>query len=338
MRFRSCSSTRSLPGPAPRFTGPSPRTPGVGLRGATALAAILWSLGPASAAAQFPGPGPTLGDVPASTRAMALGDAYAMDSGHADALFYHPALLTGAAGMGLEIQRWDGSGQAVAASAAFAWFGGGVAIGLRTLEYGADSGGSPLAGGAQDDLFEPGPDPVAERAATIGYAREALFGFDVGVAIDLVRERAWGVGEQTETRVDVGVARDVGPVRMALTVADLGPVPVLGEGSAPPRVVLGAGAYGRPLGPLDVGFAAKVGWVDDEVVYGGGVELGYWPIQGRTFVARVGFQDVPEGSEALPLTTGFAFQGDDIVVEWAFRPFSEGTDEGGSHRFALRWR
>ena len=306
--------------------------------GLLVLASILGALGASPAAAQSPQPGPTLADVPASAHAMALGDAYAMDSGHADALFYHPALLVGAAGMGVELQRWGPNASSVAASAAFSWFGGGVAIGLRALEHGADFGASPLTGGAQDDLFALGPDPVSERAASIGYARGGPFGFDVGVAVDLVRERAYGIGEQSALRVDVGVARDVGPVSVGLTVSDLGAEPTLGQGSEPPRVVLGAGAYGRPVGPLDFGFAAKVGWVDEEVVYGGGVELGYWPVQGRTFVARLGFQDLPESSEAVPVTTGFAFRGDDIVVEWAFRPFSDGAEEGGSHRFALRWR
>ena len=70
---------------------------------------------------------------------------------------------------------------------------------------------------------------------------------------------------------------------------------------------------------------------------GGGVELGYYPIQGRTFVARLGFQDVPEDSEAAPVTMGFAFWADDLTIEWAFRPVSD-ADEGGTHRFGVRWR
>jgi hypothetical protein len=279
---------------------------------------------------------PTLGDVPASARAMALGDAYAMDSGHADALFYHPALIADAGGMGLEMQRWGSNGSSMAASAAFSWFGGGIAVGLRTLAYTRAAGAGGPAG--EDVLFRSGVDPASDRIATIGYAREGMLGFDVGVAVDLVSERFYGDGDQKVVRVDVGLAREVGPVRVGLTVADLGPEPVVGTQGETPRFLLGAGGYGRPLGPLDVGFAAKVGVVDEEFVYGGGIELGYWPIQGRTFIARFGFQDVPDGSDALPLTTGFAFQGDDIVVEWAYRPFSDGAPEGGSHRFGLRWR
>ena len=69
---------------------------------------------------------------------------------------------------------------------------------------------------------------------------------------------------------------------------------------------------------------------------GGGVEIGYWPISGRTFVARIGVRQLEEGTDASPLSLGFAFWGDDVVLEWAFRPW-EG-DETGTHRFGIRWR
>ena len=135
----------------------------------------------------------------------------------------------------------------------------------------------------------------------------------------------------------MSVAREVGPVIVAVTVHDLGDKPLLGTGAGPSRVVIGAGNYGHQVGIFDIGYAARVGLDDDAVTYGGGVEVGYWPIQGRTFVARVGFQEVPDGSDASPITTGFAFWGDNITVEWAFRPF-RGADLGGTHRFGVRWR
>ncbi len=74
---------------------------------------------------------------------------------------------------------------------------------------------------------------------------------------------------------------------------------------------------------------------DGELLAGAGLEVGYWPINGRTFVARIGVERVPEG-EASPLTLGFAFWGDDLVLEWAFRDF--GTLGEGTHRFGVRWR
>jgi hypothetical protein len=65
--------------------------------------------------------------------------------------------------------------------------------------------------------------------------------------------------------------------------------------------------------------------------------VGYWPVRGRTFVGRLGAQVVPEGSDASPFTFGFAFWGDDLVVEWAFQPF-DGAPESGTHRFSIGWR
>jgi hypothetical protein len=292
---------------------------------------------PTAALAQAGGYLPVVQQLPNSTRAMALGDAYAMGSGHADAIFYHPSLLENAGGMGLEVQRWGGHSSSAAVSAAFDFLGGGLGIGLRSLQYGADDGTDPAPGG-QDHLFDLGPRPVSERIATIGYGRaSAFFGLDLGVAVDFVDERVDGA-RQSVVMVDVGLSTDIGPVTMGLTLSDLGDKPGVEGRKGPGRIHLGAGSYGKQVGIFDLGFAAKIGVDDDEVVYGGGVELGYWPVQGRTFVARLGFQDVPDGSEAIPVTTGLAFQGDDITVEWAYRPFGDGAPDGGSHRFAVRWR
>jgi hypothetical protein len=269
---------------------------------------------------------------------MALGDSYAMDAGHADAVFYHPALLTGASGFGIDVQRWGPAASAAAASGAMQWLGGGVGIGLQTLQYGgaAGSGGEALLG-SQDPLFQPGTEPVSERIATVAYARGVgWFDLDVGIAVSLVDERA-GSESNTVTLFDVGVAREVGPFTLGLTAHDIGNKPLLDSGAEPSRIELGAGAYGQQAGPLDLGYAAHVALDDDEVTFGGGIEVGYWPISGRTFVARLGFQHVPDGSDAAPFTTGFAFWGDDVTVEWAFRPVSD-ADEGGTHRFGMRWR
>jgi hypothetical protein len=65
-----------------------------------------------------------------------------------------------------------------------------------------------------------------------------------------------------------------------------------------------------------------------------GLQVGYWPINGRTFVGRVGVQRVPEGAGS-PLTLGVAYWGDDLALEWAYRSFG---DVGGTHRFTVRWR
>ena len=299
------------------------------LVGPVVAASILW---PAVAGAQTPVTPPLVLTTTASTRAMALGGAYMMNAGHADALFHHPALLTNASGFGLEVQRWAGHGSATAASAAMGWFGGGVAVGLQTLQAGMQRAYVPRG---QDDLFTTGEVPLSERVATVGYAR-TFFGVQVGVAGKLVDERLGGAHSST-VLVDAGAARQVGPLTVGLTVRDIGDDPFETDGDlGPARVVLGAGAYGRQLGPLDVGLAGHLSYASEETVYGGGLELGYWPISGRTFVARIGVQNAPEGSAADPFTFGFAFWGDDLVLEWAYQGF--GDLDVGTHRFGVRWR
>jgi len=324
--FRSLCTEQSVP---------SHRGPGFPAT-VIALVAALSNLVPTGGHAQTPGALPVALQLPASTRAMGLGDAYMMDSGHSDAVFYHPALLTRSSGFGLAFQRWGPEATAAAASAAVEWLGGGVGVGLRTLQYGAASGGVLAAPGGQDHLFDFGSEPVSEMIATLAYARDIFADLSLGVAVDLVNERV-GADRNAVTLFDVGVTRDFGPVVAGLTVHDIGEKPIVDSGSEPARITLGVGAYGRPLGPLDVGFAASLGLDDDEVTYGGGVEVGYWPIQGRTFVARFGFEDVPDRSDARHFTTGFAFWGDELIVEWAFRPFGD-ADEGGTHRFGVGWR
>lgn len=316
---------------------PPTRVPAPLATSAILIAAATLTVGAGPVAAQSAGILPQANRLPASTRAMGLGDAYQTESGHADAVFYHPALLEGASGFGLDWQRWSSESSAAAASAAVEWLGGGVGLGLRSLQYSVVDEDLAAPGG-QDHLFGTGSVPVSERVASLGYARTLpWFGVDVGIVVDLVDERV-GTTQNTVTLFDVGAARDVGPVTVALTAHDIGRKPIVDVDDAPALWTVGVGGYGKQVGPLDVGLAAQVG-VDheEELTWGGGVEIGYWPIQGRTFVARVGVQDTPETGDLGRLTTGFAFWGDDITVEWAFRPVS-GADEAGTHRFGVRFR
>lgn len=301
------------------------------LSGCLLVAALL---PPTSVTAQAPGRLPQVLELPASTRAMALGDAYMMNARHADALFYHPALLTGASGFGLDVQRWGSEGSATAASAAMQWFGGAVGIGLLTLQHGAPGERGAAAPGGQDHLFSAGDVPVSERVAVVGYARE-LFGIDVGVAGKLVEERV-GPDQDAEAMVDLSLSTDVGPLTVGLTARDWGREPIVETGSAQPtRLVLGAGAYGEQVGIFDVGITGAVSYSEDQTVLSGGVEVGYWPINGRTFVARLGVSQVPEG-EGSPFSFGFAFWGDDLTLEWGYRAY--GDIDAGTHRFGVRWR
>lgn len=300
------------------------------LRTAAALA-LAAALLPAAGAAQGRGDLPKLSVIPASTRAMALGGAYQPTARHSDALFYNPALLAGATGMGVDLQRWGSAASATSASAALAWFGGSVAVGLQTLQAGVDGAVVP---DHQDHLFAEGGTGVSERIVSAAYARRFL-GVDWGVAGKLVEARV-GAPRSTSALLDVGAARGIGPVVVGASVLDLGERPFRGGGDGfSPRLALGAGAYGQPVGPFDLGLAASVTHADAFTAVGGGVELGYWPVTGRTFLARVGAQRVPASSDASALTFGLAFWGDDLRLEWAYQGFGGGTP--GTHRFGLAW-
>jgi hypothetical protein len=289
---------------------------------------------PISVAGQRAGALPRVLELPASTRAQALGDAYMMNARHAEAIFYHPALLRGASGFGMDIQRWDTKSSATAISAAMSWLGGSVGVGLQTLQYGAPDAATASPAG-QDDLFTLGPLPVSERVASVGYARE-LFGIDVGLVTKFVEERVGGSRDAT-VLWDAGVASDVGPVKVGLSYQNVGQdLTILGaDVDRPDRLTLGAGAYGKQLGPLDVGLTAAVSRVGGETIPAGGLEVGYWPIRGRTFVGRVGVRRVPHG-DANPLSVGAAYWGDNLVLEWAYQPFD--GELSGTHRFGVRWR
>lgn len=65
---------------------------------------------------------PRVLELPASTRAMALGGAYMTNSPQADVLFYNPALLVGVQSFGLDIQQWGTAGWTSTAVAARQWF------------------------------------------------------------------------------------------------------------------------------------------------------------------------------------------------------------------------
>jgi hypothetical protein len=303
-----------------------PVSPGVCSR---VLLVLVMLCGPASLVAQdgFIRLGP---DMPTSTRAMALGGAYVMAGEQPDAVFQHPELLRRSTGMSLDVQRWGDAAAATSASAATSWFGGdvGVAIGLQFLQHTQ----APVAGlegpFAQDPLFRSGGVHVSERIASVGMAR-ALGDVEWGLALRLVEVREGDAGKDTDVALTFGASKDVGPVTVGVAYRD-----VLRSVS---DLTIGVGGYGWQLGFLDVGVSARLEGFDDDVRYGGGVELGYWPIRGRTFVARVGAQNVPQASMARPITLGFAYWGDALVLEWGFQPF-EGMPEEGTHRFSIGWR
>lgn len=300
------------------------------VRAVLVLVASLPPLAPFAVAAQTPGREPAVVEIAPGARALGLGMALQVGSNDPDLAFVHPALVQGLQGLQFGYTRLGEHASGYGVSAAGDWFGGGVALSVRALEYPGETGGPGLRERGLDDfLSDPAGGPgVSESAATVTYGRN-LFGVQFGLSGRLFTQRHGDV-RSTGQSADVGAATSAGPLQVALSVRNLG-----GDPDLPEEVVLGAGAYGQPLGPVDIGLAAQVRYRDDgEFVAGGGLEVGYWPIRGRTFVGRVGFRNVPEG-DASPLTLGGSFWGDSLVLDYAWQPV-DGLD--GIHRISVGWR
>ena len=295
----------------------------------------LLSLPTLPAAAQDPGNGPLLLELPSSTAAAAMGGAFQTSGTSSDALFMSPGVLHGARGFSGALQRYGSDATLLTLSAATGWWSGGVALGVRALEFGATSRDLRDLTGHPGVLQAAGPVAVGELAATVGYGRR-IGPVASGVAVGYVTQRVDGEANST-FHVDVGLATEVGPLTVGLSVHDLGPELPLGEEGLPlPHRGTAAAAFrGWAVGPLDLGAAASTSLLSDGTVTGGGgIEVAYWPVVGRTFIARAGVRAVPEGpGEALSF--GAAFEGDDVVLEWAYRGFG-GLD--GTHRIGLGFR
>ena len=295
---------------------------------------------------------PKVLELPASTRAMALGGAYMTNAPGADVLFYNPALLVRVEGFGLDLQQWGRASWTATASATTQWFGGGIGIGLQVLQYGAPGPGRYTAPSGQTHLFDVGSIPVSERVATIGYARE-IKGINLGLAIKLIEERVGlskFVDGDARTRdgavwFDAGISKNLGRLTTSFSYQNNGKRlfagEYLGDYHVADRITLGVSSSGMQIGIFDYGITAAITQVrafkeDSATIPAAGLEVSYWPIRGRTFVARAGLQRNPHYKEASPFTFGFAYWGDHLVLEWSFQGMEH--RESRTHRFGVSWR
>lgn len=303
--------------------------------GVALVGAAVWTAGPEIARAQSPDHGPLVLELPASTRALALGGAFYTVGGDSDAVFFNPALLEGGGGVGAAMQRFGTASLFGTVSGATEWSSASVAVGVQLLSYGAPDGGMAVLSHDAQSLFTSGGTGTSEVAISVGYARE-IVGIRAGITGKLVDQRLGGYHDATGA-VDVGVATNVGPARIGLAVQNLGPGLTLGETEAalPARVTVGAATQALPVGPLDLGWSAAVSReADGAVVPGAGMEVAYWPVRGRTFTARVGLRRAREGF-GHPVSFGGAFNGDRLALDYAYQPYDDGRS---AHRFGVSWR
>ncbi len=260
---------------------------------------------------------PGLQELPPSVRALSMGGAFPLADRDPDLLFGNPALLERARGFGISLHLLDTDVRMGAMSAATGWFGGGAGVGLRFLERGD------------------GDELVNETELSAGYAR-TVKGVRVGATLAAVQIRSTSFSDAGAS-ISMGAASDLGPVTVALSGGGMGPTLDLPDGVTEPRPWgrVGIGTRAAPVGPLDVGGAAAITVREGgEVEGGGGVEVGWWPVQGRTFVGRIGWGGA-EVAGTSQLSLGAAFLGDNFTLEYGWRPR---TDARGVHAVGVRFR
>lgn len=289
---------------------------------ASFMAALAGMAGPLQAQSSR---GPVILSLPADTRAAALGDAFVTASNDATALFYNPALVGRAGGFALGRAWYGGDGAFAQAAAATSSNGRGLGVGVRSLSYGARQpapAASPRLATSPAELFGRGS-AAQEQVATVAGAIR-LFGVQVGVAASLLEARVDTLRAGGVT-FDVGVAQEMGPVVFGLAAQGLGRSLVLGSGTAaqrydaPMRATLNVATRSGAIGPVDVGAAAAVSGWDGYFAAGGGLEISYWPVIGRTVTGRVGVRHDDDGTHP---TFGAAIRLDNLAFAYAFEHFA----------------
>lgn len=272
---------------------------------------------------------------PASAAAAGLGDAYPLATGGADVLFYHPGALGGANGITTTYSSSSAAAGLLSAAGAVNWFGGKVAIGLQTASYSSAAGGATGLAQTESGLGMAGAATTSETALSVGFAHE-VGPVDVGVTGRVLSVRSGSTFDRGAA-FDVGAAYDAGAVVAALSVQALGPEMALGSDpvATPTRVSLGVASRRRPIGPLDIMFAAALDRLHGgHFRPGGGIEISYWPVQGRTFAARIGYDGPVNDEPARSLTLGGALTGDDFSFDYAWGEL----DGRNVHRVGVSWR
>jgi hypothetical protein len=291
--------------------------------------------------------------LPSGPRTLAMGNT-GVAGRDDDVLFFNPAQLAIARGFSASAERYSPNSGGGALSAVTRFSTGGIAVGMRMVDYQLPLNTYPADRGT---MLGDGPAAGTSVEASVGLAqviksvrigvaakyvednvpaiRVGRAAADIGVAKDLFRFYTFGLAVQ-----NIGSSMTV-PCTIAHQVAagthDCLPseVPSNGLTSArlPLRTTLGV-ATARPLGEFDVVATAAVsalrmGWLG----VSGGTEVGYSWLDGYSIALRAGGRR-PLPGEA-PFTAGAGFNMDRLSIDYALETLA-GSRVG--HRIGLRIR
>lgn len=300
-----------------------------------AVAATL----PHSTAAQVAGPVTLL--LPVSARLASQGNA-GVAARDDYAIFYNPAMIGAASGIGLTVTSWARNARTVALAA-------GTTVGSVTFGWGVHIA----------DLSEPGfgaAYPIAPAALRI--AGDAGATSTVAVLGGQGTWKRFRIGLAAKYAQDVvphtTSAFIVAPSRGSAFLADIGAAHALWTGTAGLAIQnighpyrLGDARYTVPTqaalgwtgsdqwGPLDLSYTTQVlarrgGWVSPA----GGVEVGWSWIEGYAIAGRVGARR-PETAAERPVELGASFNADRLSLDYGVTLFDQHTSV---HYVSLRWK
>lgn len=275
----------------------------------------------------------TVLSLPASTRALGVGDAFVAGRG-SDMVFYNPAMLALQPGLSASLQRYGSASTLGAVSSTFSTGPLAAGVGAQLLDYGAETSG----GFRTLNLGARGGVSAASLAASVAAATQ-FRGVRFGAAAKYVEERV-GLSRDGGAAFDLGAARDMfGRATIGLALQNLGaPLHIDDvELSLPLQATLGAIAFSPPLLTFfDLVATAGVTYRrDGQWIPAGGVELTYVPLDGWAFTGRIGARRIADDLGAKPLTLGAGVGFDRIGLDYAWHALD---GEASSHRVGLRLR
>lgn len=308
----------------------------VTLVAAVASLPALVALSPRIAGAQSTGVAPLVLRLPASTRALGMGDSYPMAS-QPESFWYNPALLHWSRGAGISAERYASGATVGVLSSAMSLGADYVGIGAMHLDFRAQGASYPSASDdALGRIGQRGPVVGGSTVASVAYARR-LRGMRVGIAGKYVEEQLAGARSGVPA-ADVGIAIAPSQLQAGLSIQNLGPDLELAGTRAqlPTRLVAGFSGAGLPIGTFfEMGASASVSALrNGRVIPAGGLELSYFPLEGYAFSGRIGGR-APEDRDQRPVTGGVGMTIDRVTLDYAFESL---VGVGSGHRIGVRVR
>ncbi|MBX6333516.1 MAG: hypothetical protein IRY91_16840 [Gemmatimonadaceae bacterium] len=275
-------------------------------------------------------------ELPASTRALALGNSFVAAGTDEAAIFYNPAQLAEVhkISAGLSVQQWFLSSTLAAAAAATHLWHGTIGVGLQVLDYGTTERvivGDPSSGSDPGATISAGGDYVASLAYAVN-----VHGVRLGATGKYVSQRLVDQSAGTGA-ADFGAAFDIKGVTFGASLLNVGgDISILDDRRPLPRMVrVGTAVPVHGIGPLDFLATIEVASIRDGKAQPlGGVEVTYHATSDIALLGRVGALARPEGAAISPVSFGGGLRARNLALDYAY----EGSDVlGATHRVGVRW-